>query len=583
MTITINERIDDYIGIIDTALNKLDFESEDNSWKNKRGIIKDLINNEDKSKAISSNSLDINFSDLLIIAHIKLGEEDVKSCSDLIAVEFENFISALPNSGTKTLSLTILWITDNIVSRIKLKNNKAISYTQEIKKRTKISKLKLKLKLSQIFYVDKQIPTTEIKLTNIDRFEMTAVPSLKAKMNIQDPKDKVSSESLKGYVFTADLYNFAEIYNQAGDELFKKNVRLGIDDVLGVDKEIKNTLEKDPEKFWFRNNGITILLEEQSLKLDRTSEIILKPYGETKLKFSVINGAQTITAASEFFFGLDKEKEDDKYKEAKKAKVLLRIIQLSSNEEASEISVALNRQKPIKPVDIAYTNAFVQTLYTYLLDSPKGYVIARRASDSFSGSYNISLEEFARARKAISGDPGKARSAGSAILLKIKDERLSDNNIFVDKWYGANTKEEMDQIYSQYYSPVFFALIIARRYDTLRKKAIATTSDSMATIICNGKWYFLAFLVFVLNGDNDEDYSNFSYEPDKFSDKDLRELMVKFAGFIYNYIQDLNSNTFKKSDLYNTLKKSEYKTTNFYQYLEKKVLGSTSESSILTV
>lgn len=275
MTITINERIDDYIGIIDTALNKLDFVSEDNSWKNKRGIIKDLINNEDKSKAISSNSLDINFSDLLIIAHIKLGEEDVKSCSDLIAVEFENFISALPNSGTKILSLTILWITDNIESRIKLKNNKAISYTQEIKKRTKISKLKLKLKLSQIFYVDKQIPTTEIKLTNIDRFEMTAVPSLKAKMNIQDQKDKVSSESLKGYVFTADLYNFAEIYNQAGDELFKKNVRLGIDDVLGVDKEIKNTLEKDPEKFWFRNNGITILLEEQSLKLDRTSEIIL--------------------------------------------------------------------------------------------------------------------------------------------------------------------------------------------------------------------------------------------------------------------------------------------------------------------
>lgn len=581
MTITINERIDDYIGIIDTALNKLDFESEDNSWKNKRGIIKDLINNEDKSKAISSNSLDINFSDLLIIAHIKLGEEDVKSCSDLIAVEFENFISSLPNSGTKTLSLTILWITDNIESRIKLKNNKAISYTQEIKKRTKISKLKLKLKLSQIFYVDKQIPTTEIKLTNIDRFEMTAVPSLKTKMNIQDQKDKVSSESLKGYVFTADLYNFAEIYNQAGDELFKKNVRLGIDDVLGVDKEIKNTLEKDPEKFWFRNNGITILLEEQSLKLDRTSEIILKPYGETKLKFSVINGAQTITAASEFFFGLDKEKEDDKYKEAKKAKVLLRIIQLSSNEEASEISVALNRQKPIKPVDIAYTNAFVQTLYTYLLDSPKGYVIARRASDSFSGSYNISLEEFARARKAISGDPGKARSAGSAILLKIKDEKLSDNNIFVDKWYEANTKEELDQIYSHYYSPVFFALKIAQRYDTLRKKAI--TSESMATIINNGKWYFVAFLVFVLNGDNDEDYSNFLYEPDKFSDKDLCELIVKFASFIKNNIQDLNSNTFKKSDLYNTLKKSEYKTTNFYHYLEKKVLGSMSESSILTV
>lgn len=574
MTITINERIDDYIGIIDTALNKLDFESEDNSWKNKRGIIKDLINNEDKSKAISSNSLDINFSDLLIIAHIKLGEEDVKSCSDLIAVEFENFISSLPNSGTKTLSLTILWITDNIESRIKLKNNKAISYTQEIKKRTKISKLKLKLKLSQIFYVDKQIPITEIKLTNIDRFEMTAVPSLKAKMNIQDQKDKVSSESLKGYVFTADLYNFAEIYNQAGDELFKKNVRLGIDDVLGVDKEIKNTLEKDPEKFWFRNNGITILLEEQSLKLDRTSEIILKPYGETKLKFSVINGAQTITAASEFFFGLDKEKEDDKYKEAKKAKVLLRIIQLSSNEEVSEISVALNRQKPIKPVDIAYTNAFVQTLYTYLLDSPKGYVIARRASDSFSGSYNISLEEFARARKAISGDPGKARSAGSAILLKIKDEKLSDNNIFVDKWYEANTKEELDQIYSHYYSPVFFALKIAQRYDTLRKKADTNTNETMSTIKNNGKWYFVAFLVFVLNGDNDKDYSNFSYKPDKFSDKDLCRLMIEFAGILNENIQDFNSNTFKKSDLYIKLKGSDYKATNFYHYLEKYFLAS---------
>ena len=73
------------------------------------------------------------------------------------------------------------------------------------------------------------------------------------------------------------------------------------------------------------------------------------------------------------------------------------------------------------------------------------------------------------------------------------------------------------------------------------------------TIIKNGKWYFVSFLVFALNG-NDTDYSSFDFNTDNIKREEIISLIEEFAKYYCELFEEntqkINSNTFKKSDQY---------------------------------
>lgn len=54
------------------------------------------------------------------------------------------------------------------------------------------------------------------------------------------------------------LRDFAEFVNKGGNLLVHSNIRNHIKSSK-INRGIKNTLENEPEKFWFYNNGITIV------------------------------------------------------------------------------------------------------------------------------------------------------------------------------------------------------------------------------------------------------------------------------------------------------------------------------------
>ena len=87
-----------------------------------------------------------------------------------------------------------------------------------IKKIRKITNVR-NAKFNSIFYLDKDISTDEIKLPNIRRYEMVTLPPFD--VDIEVPKDSKKS-ALKGYVFTANLFDLVSLYNTIGDQLFKK-------------------------------------------------------------------------------------------------------------------------------------------------------------------------------------------------------------------------------------------------------------------------------------------------------------------------------------------------------------------------
>lgn len=565
------KNLDKYINYIETVLINKNIDNEETEWKHSSELTKLLSTSEDIYIA-DSLSTGIDASELLLLIKINsntVSEDLIANIKKEIEVKIQDLASRINDEAKKDLFKTInlLFFVSTIQLRLSLKNSFSPKNLTELIKKIRTGTGVKKFKFNPVFYLDKDISTDEIKLPNIRRYEMVTLPPFD--VDIEVPKDNKKS-TLKGYVFTANLFDLVSLYNTIGDQLFKKNVRLGIDDKLDVDKSIKETLTDKPETFWFRNNGITILVEDAEMKLDRVGEIVLKEAENAELKFSVINGAQTITAASEYYYSLsDKERAD----KSSTAKVIVKIIHIreddseSARKEAKNISISLNRQKPIKAEDIAFTNEFVEIMNDYLESSKSEYTLVRRGED-FSSNKTYSLINFAKARKACSGDPGPARSNATATLLKINAEtsQFHDKEIFRQEWYSA-TESEKEDCYKRFYAPVLFAMDLASSCQSIAKKTKLVGVEG--NVMKNGMWYFIAYVVFLLNDGNDSDYSHFTYSCDKVSPEALKLLFEDFADFYCKKLKatesDTISNAFKTSDNYKKLKECRYKGTSFYQ------------------
>lgn len=565
------KKLDKYINYIETVLINKNIDNEDTEWKQSAELTR-LSNTSESLYSTDSLSLGIDASEFLLFIKVNsdtVSENLIANIKKEIEAKIKNLTSRINDDSKKDLFKTInlLFFVSTIQLRLSLKNSFSSKNLTELIKKIRTDTDVKNVKFNPVFYLDKDISTDEIKLPNIRRYEMVTLPPFD--VDIEVPKNNKKS-TLKGYVFTANLFDLVSLYNTIGDQLFKKNVRLGIDDKLDVDKSIKETLTDKPEAFWFRNNGITILVEEAEMKLDRVGEIVLKEAENNELKFSVINGAQTITAASEYFYSLSDKERTDK---SSVAKVIVKIIHIRDNDsdsarkEAKNISISLNRQKPIKAEDIAFTNEFVETMNDYLESSQAEYTLVRRGEET-SSNRAYSLINFAKARKACSGDPGPARSNATATLLKINTEtsHFHDKEIFRPEWYSA-TETEKKEYYSRFYSPILFAMDMATSCQSIAKKTKLEGAE--ANVIKNGMWYFVAYVVYLLNDGDDSDYSHFTYSFDKISPEALRLLFENFADFYCKKLRatesDTISNAFKTSYNYRKLKECRYKGTSFYQ------------------
>ena len=482
---------------------------------------------------------------------------------------------------------------------------------------------------------------TDLKLKNPRRYEMIRMPALKNRINLEDrpgeggaarPSDdaglsrddgssglvqtaKIKTgpenavERLSAQVFTIDLYQLVSLYNQIGDRLFHNNVRIGIDEMLGVDASIRETLEKEPEQFWFKNNGVTILVEKPDPHLGYREELLLGRMGAGEtLPFSVVNGAQTITVASRYCYELEyqygklkqekgpeketRQKELEARREGfRKAQVLLRVIHIAEAESetdyeakgetpqphnlAREISVALNRQKPIRQEDIAFTTPFIEKLARYLERKVKtgedGFRLVRRGEE-VRGYRRMELSSFARARKACIGKPGSARNMGMAVLLKMQTEKdgtigLQQKDIFVEEWVRAGEEKE-DEVFQRHYGAVWMAYQISLRYEAGKKEIEGKTPEAL-TVAENGKWYFTAALIELLNGflgtpqeawdRSRQDFTGFNSKGNKILKEpaEFGEAMKRFAEMVSLYFlqnrskyEKLNSNLLKRDDFY---------------------------------
>lgn len=173
---------------------------------------------------------------------------------------------------------------------------------------------------------------------------------------------------------TVAIRDIARWYGEHGDALYEQNVRKSLG-ITRINSGIKETLLKDPQNFWYFNNGVTVLCDHiQPNYLGRrwgSEPVVLTLRG-----VSVVNGAQTVTAISEAM-AQDPDTADE-------ADVTVRVFSLGEDRPtyAKRITETTNTQNDVSERDfIALEPAQAEIREDFLLSFDKTYVYKRGEPD----------------------------------------------------------------------------------------------------------------------------------------------------------------------------------------------------------
>jgi hypothetical protein len=191
-------------------------------------------------------------------------------------------------------------------------------------------------------------------------------------------------EPFTAYYGQISAFSLATLWKNHRKKLFTENIRnfIGLSD---INTGILKTIENEPEKFIYFNNGVTILCNS-------INPIPAKTIGKTTGMFeckglTIINGAQTVGS-----LGIALDKFPDKLE---KSKVFVRLIPLEHSPEnfGNRITVASNTQNKIEKRDFVTLDSEQKRIRTELLLTNINYHYKRTDEVVPYDENNCTLEE----------------------------------------------------------------------------------------------------------------------------------------------------------------------------------------------
>ena len=256
-----------------------------------------------------------------------------------------------------------------------------------------------------------------------------------------------------------------DLQNRRRNGLLGRNLRYYVRQ-KAVDSGIEETIKKEPENFWYKNNGILIICDDY--KIDGK---------EIKLwDFSIVNGGQTTNRIGR----LDIEK--DFYLQCKVVKS-----KGAADDEkdrfAFNIAEATNSQKPIKKADLK-ANAPEQMRLKERLAKYSVYYLTKKgdkAPKQFSEAYQVAtLETVGKlSLAAVLQMPGTARS---------NSQRMYNDELYYPIFRDGKASVIADLLKLHFYYDRFIKTNIKDRgYD----------EKTVLPMMKNGRMYLYACVVFL--------------------------------------------------------------------------------------
>lgn len=258
-------------------------------------------------------------------------------------------------------------------------------------------------------------------------------------------------------VVNVSALSIKQLYAQHNTTLLARNLRYHVKG--DIDRAIRETIENDPEDFWYKNNGITIICDD--FKVDGR---------EVKLKnFSIVNGGQTTYMIHK----------NDKVRSGSDFYLPCKIIKVIGETEDEknifilEIAKATNSQKAIKSIDLK-ANAPEQVRFVQAMRTEKIFYQTKRGEivpEPFKEPYkNTDLVEIGKlCLAAVFQVPCTSRSKPSSLYKEkyynpiffgnnqFQIAKLCKELLYIDNYYRKSFIKEYEQNHCSNPDEVSFA------------------------------------------------------------------------------------------------------------------------------
>jgi hypothetical protein len=248
------------------------------------------------------------------------------------------------------------------------------------------------------------------------------VPSLDLEIdgNILQRYDKHTD--IESWIFSMSDHSVAEMHERAGTRLFARNVR-GFLGNTEINQNMEATLLREPEFFWYYNNGITIVCDHAERIGSHGRDVVRVTNPQ------VINGQQTTRTLARA--------------KARKASVLVRVIRVPRGHNGqpdhfetlvSRIVAATNSQNAVKASDLMANDRRQIEIERQFRKLGYGYIRKRQTKSEARrtlGAFRIIVkkDELAQAVAACELDPQ---------ILREGKERLFEKRLYTQVFPNAD-------------------------------------------------------------------------------------------------------------------------------------------------
>lgn len=249
-------------------------------------------------------------------------------------------------------------------------------------------------------------------------------------------------------IVNVSAFSIKELYALHSTNLLSRNLRYYIKK-KDIDASIVDTIKNDPDQFWFRNNGLTIVCDDFSVdgKIVHLTD------------FSIVNGGQTTSLIHK---SKDITRERDLFLPCK----IIRAMGESTDEKNRfilDIAKATNSQKPIKAIDlkanapeqVRFSNSMREVGVFY--QTKRGETVPREYKDDYK---NTDLAQIGKLCLAgIFQMPAASRSKPSLLYM----DRFYTSVFLSDQSKIAGISKEL--LYIDYYFRKRYIKDFDRKHD----------------------------------------------------------------------------------------------------------------------
>lgn len=215
-------------------------------------------------------------------------------------------------------------------------------------------------------------------------------------------------ENFESYLCVLEADILAKLYQLHSTRLLEKNVRSFLD-FRGVNKGIKETIRKEPEKFIAYNNGLTITATKA-----KTVEHKRILYIESLTDFQIVNGGQTTAT---IYFSKKEGLDVSKVKVMAKINVAKQIDEKKLEELIDNISKFSNAQSKVSTVDLRSRNPQLIKIKT-LSESVITPSNVKWFFERSKGEYNTMLKKAGNSKTRIKNEYPKERQFSKEQMAK---------------------------------------------------------------------------------------------------------------------------------------------------------------------